>query len=67
MQKKVQKNKSQFLRNKKINHLDVHDSILRFWGVENADHNDIDEKNPELFYHKLGEFLSYCSKFNMNE
>ncbi|SOV23281.1 alpha/beta hydrolase fold domain containing protein, putative [Plasmodium sp. DRC-Itaito] len=65
--KKVQKKKSQYLRNKDINHLDTNDSVLRFWGVDNADHNDIGEKNPELFHHKLGEFLSYCCKFNMNE
>lgn len=41
-------------------------SLINFWGIENADHNDIEEKNTIVFYKKIKEFLTLCENYNNN-
>ncbi|CRG96252.1 alpha/beta hydrolase fold domain containing protein, putative [Plasmodium gallinaceum] len=42
-------------------------SLINFWAIEDADHNDIEEKNTVVFYHKIKEFLLLCENFNKNK
>ncbi|CRH00072.1 alpha/beta hydrolase fold domain containing protein, putative [Plasmodium relictum] len=42
-------------------------SLINFWAIEDADHNDIEEKNTLVFYHKIKEFLLLCENYNKNK
>ncbi|KAI4838327.1 alpha/beta hydrolase fold domain containing protein [Plasmodium brasilianum] len=39
-------------------------SLIKFWGVENSDHHDIEIRNATDFYRNLRDFLMLCKRYN---
>ncbi|CAG9476815.1 alpha/beta hydrolase fold domain containing protein, putative [Plasmodium vivax] len=39
-------------------------SLIKFWGIANSDHNDIELANADDFYRRLRAFLMLCEDYN---